>query len=269
MYVYMYTNMTDQSFQVGGVKCSLCGSEGTNKTTCPLNPECHNPNPIKHPFAEKSKLTQLTHPQIQVTQENISPPPQILPTYDMNTASDDIILEVCQNLVDRKEYQALSHYLRTSKRFYQLCHKMLAAAKTTEFIFQVTQNVELASQQSHVEHPYKKRHVFLILVDDDDHHTIIDVVSFIYMTNVDEPYWMAQVEYDSKHPQQYGWKGRFRPMDVKKSKEIRNFLEGGYYAVLINQTDEQHQYQYDKLEQLVTQCRKTQRPCQLYYQLVG
>ena len=38
--------------QRGGVKCSLCGSEGTNKSSCPLNPQVSNPNPLKHPLAQ-------------------------------------------------------------------------------------------------------------------------------------------------------------------------------------------------------------------------
>lgn len=29
-------------------QCSLCGSPGTNKSTCPLNPKCHHPNYSKH-----------------------------------------------------------------------------------------------------------------------------------------------------------------------------------------------------------------------------
>lgn len=29
--------------------CSLCGSPGTNKVTCPLNPQCRNPNFAAHP----------------------------------------------------------------------------------------------------------------------------------------------------------------------------------------------------------------------------
>lgn len=28
--------------------CSICGAEGTNKSTCPLNPDAKNPNPAKH-----------------------------------------------------------------------------------------------------------------------------------------------------------------------------------------------------------------------------
>ncbi len=39
------------SHQVGGAKCSLCGSPGTNKSTCPLNPRSKNPKPAKHPLA--------------------------------------------------------------------------------------------------------------------------------------------------------------------------------------------------------------------------
>ena len=34
--------------QNGCGKCSLCGSLGTSKTTCPLNPKAKNPNPKKH-----------------------------------------------------------------------------------------------------------------------------------------------------------------------------------------------------------------------------
>ena len=34
--------------QIGGGACSLCGAEGTNKTTCPLNKEAKHPNPAKH-----------------------------------------------------------------------------------------------------------------------------------------------------------------------------------------------------------------------------
>lgn len=35
--------------QIGGGKCSICGSPGTNKTTCPCNPQATNPNYAKHP----------------------------------------------------------------------------------------------------------------------------------------------------------------------------------------------------------------------------
>jgi hypothetical protein len=39
--------------QDGGGNCTLCGSEGTNKSTCPRNPGAKNPNPAKHPNAGK------------------------------------------------------------------------------------------------------------------------------------------------------------------------------------------------------------------------
>jgi hypothetical protein len=41
----------NQLNQLGGVKCSLCGSNGTNQTTCPLNKMQGNPNYTKHPNA--------------------------------------------------------------------------------------------------------------------------------------------------------------------------------------------------------------------------
>jgi len=40
-----------QKQQIGGGACKLCGSPGTNQTTCPLNPMAQNPNPSKHPLA--------------------------------------------------------------------------------------------------------------------------------------------------------------------------------------------------------------------------
>lgn len=43
--------------QSGGVKCSKCGSPGTNMSTCPLNPDAAKPNPVKHPLATPTKTT--------------------------------------------------------------------------------------------------------------------------------------------------------------------------------------------------------------------
>jgi hypothetical protein len=37
--------------QLGGGNCTLCRSPGTNKSTCPLNPDAKSPNPAKHPLA--------------------------------------------------------------------------------------------------------------------------------------------------------------------------------------------------------------------------
>lgn len=38
-------------YQFAGGNCSLCGSPGSTKITCPLNPNAKNPNPEKHPNA--------------------------------------------------------------------------------------------------------------------------------------------------------------------------------------------------------------------------
>ena len=43
--------------QFGAGKCSLCGSSGTSKATCPLNSKAKNPDPKKHPLAEKPTTT--------------------------------------------------------------------------------------------------------------------------------------------------------------------------------------------------------------------
>jgi hypothetical protein len=52
--------------QRGGGKCSLCGSEGTNKTTCPLNPQATNKNQLPHSLA---KTPQVKIPQVPKIQQ--------------------------------------------------------------------------------------------------------------------------------------------------------------------------------------------------------
>ena len=55
--------------QFGAGKCSLCGSPGTSKATCPLNPKAKNPNPKKHPLAKKSQVKpEVTQVKPKVTQ---------------------------------------------------------------------------------------------------------------------------------------------------------------------------------------------------------
>ena len=50
--IYIY--IMNKYIQYGGGQCSLCGSMGTSKTTCPLNLNAANPNPRKHPKALSS-----------------------------------------------------------------------------------------------------------------------------------------------------------------------------------------------------------------------
>ena len=69
--------------QVGGGACSLCGSPGTNKSTCPLNKAAKNPNYSKHnvpaaraPNQAQSKTKQVKTKHVatkipEVTQEHI------------------------------------------------------------------------------------------------------------------------------------------------------------------------------------------------------
>jgi predicted DNA-binding WGR domain protein len=69
--------------QFGAGKCSLCGSPGVSKATCPLNPKAKNPDPKKHPLANKSykkvlpkdsKLLQLKGPGKDIARPTIKPP---------------------------------------------------------------------------------------------------------------------------------------------------------------------------------------------------
>ena len=68
--------------QYGSGKCSICGSPGTSKLTCPLNPDAKNPNPSKHPLAKskmssakktKSPTTTLTLPSSIKSKSKVKP----------------------------------------------------------------------------------------------------------------------------------------------------------------------------------------------------
>ena len=61
--------------QIGGGKCSLCHSEGTNKSTCPLhNAAAHRGNPLKHPLAMQLQNPQLKG-EINVSSKPVPKPP--------------------------------------------------------------------------------------------------------------------------------------------------------------------------------------------------
>lgn len=57
--------------QIGGGKCSLCGSDGTNMTTCPLNKNSTKPNQAKHYLCK-----QIPHHVVPVP---IVRPPPVVP----------------------------------------------------------------------------------------------------------------------------------------------------------------------------------------------
>jgi hypothetical protein len=52
--------------QVGGGACSLCGSPGTNKSTCPLNSTATKQDPAKHPLAA-AKQTSTSSSSLSLT----------------------------------------------------------------------------------------------------------------------------------------------------------------------------------------------------------
>jgi hypothetical protein len=58
--------------QLGGGACSLCGAEGTNKSTCPLNKEAKNPNPAKH-NAKKANVKAANVKAANVKAANVKP----------------------------------------------------------------------------------------------------------------------------------------------------------------------------------------------------
>lgn len=54
-----FMKLTNYYEQYGGGNCSLCGSPGTTKSTCPRNPDATNPNPAKHPNASAAASAPL------------------------------------------------------------------------------------------------------------------------------------------------------------------------------------------------------------------
>lgn len=45
--------------------CSICGAEGTNKSTCPFNEDAKNPNPTKHNATPKSKAKPIATAKVK------------------------------------------------------------------------------------------------------------------------------------------------------------------------------------------------------------
>ena len=102
----MYQSMS-QNMQYGGGSCSLCGSPGVTKTTCPKNPDAKNPNPSAHPLAsvttqikktpikqqiEKTpikQLTKLTPKENKITDNGLKLPKK-LPFPDHREAQKEI-----------------------------------------------------------------------------------------------------------------------------------------------------------------------------------
>lgn len=60
--------------QYGAGNCSICGSPGTIKVTCPCNPDAVHPNPLKHPNC----IVATMQPRIKVSPPKVSNMSQLL-----------------------------------------------------------------------------------------------------------------------------------------------------------------------------------------------
>lgn len=89
--------------QYGGGNCSLCGSPGTNRTTCPLNPNVISPNFAKHPLAKPASIpipVPITIPHVP----DISDEPGVhLP---------DVPLDIIMSYLDKKSLISASRVNR-------------------------------------------------------------------------------------------------------------------------------------------------------------
>ena len=82
----------------GGGKCSICGSIGVTKASCPLNPSSKNPQPGKHPLAESpaQKSSNKSDPPI------IEPPKPVIPKQDNSDTLYGIINDIKVSCPDQE-----------------------------------------------------------------------------------------------------------------------------------------------------------------------
>jgi hypothetical protein len=86
------------------VRCSLCGSEGTNASTCPLNPNAKNPNREKHPAAASSSAASSSVASSSVAVAAATPKLQLKkkPAASASTASAASAVSVAAISADAK-----------------------------------------------------------------------------------------------------------------------------------------------------------------------
>jgi len=99
-------------YQIGGVKCSLCGSEGTNISTCPCNPKATNPNYEKHynwqTCMEKTQVPQKIEVvpkkiiKKQKMQEEIKKPEDIKKTKEIRERVEIITKKITKPVPQKK-----------------------------------------------------------------------------------------------------------------------------------------------------------------------
>ena len=82
----------------GGGKCSICGSPGVTKASCPLNPSAKNPKPDKHPMATSSKKDSSNKNDPPI----IEPPQPVAPKQDNSETLYGIINDIKVSCPDQE-----------------------------------------------------------------------------------------------------------------------------------------------------------------------
>jgi hypothetical protein len=138
-------------YQVGGAKCSLCGSEGTNKSTCPLNPEAEKPNHNKHPNAVA--MIKATLATTAVPLQNVNNRKQIILSKDEIEKINELIRRI-KNVKAKYQwiYQLPDYVLQTSdlasNELYVIAppkYNSLTKINTNDYDFQTGNDGELYS----------------------------------------------------------------------------------------------------------------------------
>jgi hypothetical protein len=135
---FSFVKLKDYYEQYGGGDCSLCGSSGTNKSTCPRNPDAKNPNPAKHPNASVAapvvvRASSVKAPAVPVVVRASSvKAPAVVPLLDplsqlidkldtledLSTLSEDeinIIIDYSSTNLSQEEKQALKTLIPKTK----------------------------------------------------------------------------------------------------------------------------------------------------------
>ena len=114
---------------IGAGKCTLCRSEGTNMSTCPLNPAAHGGNPNKHPLAmvannivphaiEKNTLTQIVSKKANIVLQQHS--------LSQTTASDQLRqLPVVETIIlNMYNMDDVNSFCSSTKEIQKTCNKL-------------------------------------------------------------------------------------------------------------------------------------------------
>jgi hypothetical protein len=107
--------------QFGGGSCSLCGSPGTNKSSCPCNPSVTKPNFAKHPMAKNCSGSKVSPPR--ASPRGSPPKPSKIITNEDNYLDMESLMfkTLLLNTQTMNEVKDLTMMCKTNKKLLAVC----------------------------------------------------------------------------------------------------------------------------------------------------